>query len=340
MNAPDLRWGVVETARHRSAYLEAGPGDGPLMIFVHGWPGLGLIWRRQLEHFAMAGWRCVAPDMRGYGGSSVPTRIADYAVRETTTDLVELHDALGGAPALWVGHDWGCAPVWSLAAHRTERCRGVVALCVPYLARGMTLPNLAATVDRDRYPVGAYPVGQWDYWLYHCEHAGAAAGSLEADAAATIAALYRRTSPGVVGKPSPFADVRARGGFFGRQGRAPWTPRDETMLSGADYDAFVAAFEHTGFRGANAWYLNDIANANFAAEAPGFGRLALPVLFVHASWDTVCDTVHSTLADPMREDCADLSEVTIEAGHSVMLEAPDVVNDVIETWTRGKGATR
>ena len=65
MSAPDLRAGFVETARHRTAYLEAGPAEGPLMIFVHGWPGLGLIWRRQLEHFAAAGWRCVAPDMRG-----------------------------------------------------------------------------------------------------------------------------------------------------------------------------------------------------------------------------------------------------------------------------------
>ncbi len=339
MSATELRGGVVETARHLTAYLEVGPADGPLMIFVHGWPGLGLIWRHQLEHFAAAGWRCIAPDMRGYGGSSVPTRIADYAVRETTADLAQLHDALGGAPALWVGHDWGCAPLWSLAAHQPERCRGVVALCVPYLSRGVTLPTVVATVDRDRYPVASYPVGQWDYWLYHREHAGAAAASLEADVGATIAALYRRTSPDVVGKPSRLADLRARGGFFGRQGRAPSMPRDETMLSGADYDTFVAAFNRTGFRGANAWYLNDTANAAFAAEAPNFGRLALPVLFVHAAWDTVCDTVHSALAEPMREDCADLSETTIEAGHSVMLEAPGAVNEAIATWVRGKEAS-
>ena len=115
--------------------------------------------------------------------------------------------------------------------------------------------------------------------------------------------------------------------------------RDETMLSGADDEMFVAAFDRSGFHGANAWYLNDTANAGFAAEAPGFGRLALPVLFVHAAWDTVCDTVHSALAEPMRWDCADLSEATIEAGHSVMLEAPDAVNEAIDTWVRGKGAT-
>lgn len=337
MSASELRGGVVETARHRTAYLEAGPADGPLMIFVHGWPGLGLIWRHQLEHFAAVGWRCVAPDMRGYGGSSVPTRIADYAVRETTADMAELHDALGGAPALWVGHDWGCAPLWSIAAHHPERCRGVVALCVPYLARGITLPNLAATVNRTLYPAGVYPTGQWDYWLYHREHAGAAAASLEADVGATIAALYRRTPPGVVGKPAPFATVRDRGGFFGREGCAPTIQRDDTMFSQADHDAFVAAFRQTGFHGANAWYLNDLANAIFATEAPRFGRIDLPVLFIHAARDVVCDTVSSALAKPMREDCADLSEATTDAGHSLMLETPGEVTEAISAWASGKG---
>ena len=336
MSVSGLRGGAVDTTRHRTAYLEAGPADGPLMILVHGWPGLGLIWRHQLEHFAAAGWRCVAPDMRGYGGSTVPARTADYAVRETTTDLVELHDALGGAPALWVGHDWGCAPVWSMAAHHPGRCRGVVALCMPYLARGMTLPNLVATVNRDLYPTDAYPAGQWDYWHYHREHAGAAAAMLEADTGATIAALYRRTPPDVVGRPSPFATVRKSGGFFGREKRAPAMPRDQTMLSEADQDAFIAAFDRTGFHGANAWYLNDAANASFAAEAPAFGRIDLPVLFVHADQDTVCDTVHSALADPMREDCTNLSEMTINAGHSLMLEAPGEVNKAIGAWAREK----
>lgn len=337
MSASGLRSGTVESARHRTTYLEAGAGDGPLMIFVHGWPAISLIWRHQLDHFAATSWRCVAPDMRGYGASSVPTRIADYAVREITADLIELHDALGGAPAIWIGHDWGCAPVWSMAAHHPDRCRGLVALCVPYFARGMTLPNLAATVNRDLYPADAYPLGQWDYWLHHREHAGAAAAALAADVEATIATLYRRAPPDVKDKPAPFASVRARGGFFGRDGRAPKSPRDETMLSQADHDAFVAAFRRTGLHGANAWYLNDAANAAFAAEAPDFGRIERPALFIHAARDSVCDTVGSALAEPMREDCLSLSETTVEAGHCLMLEEPGAVNGAIDTWIAEMG---
>src|SRR5271163_4740627 len=58
--------------RHTTLYWESGPIDGPLMIFLHGWPGIGLMWRAQVEAFAAEGWHCIAPDMRGYGGSSAP----------------------------------------------------------------------------------------------------------------------------------------------------------------------------------------------------------------------------------------------------------------------------
>ncbi len=307
------------------------------MIFLHGWPELGLVWRPQLKHFAAAGWRCVAPDMRGYGGSSVPDAIAAYAVRELATDMVELHDALGGQPAVWVGHDWGSAVAWAMASHHPERCRGVVNLCVPYLAQGLAVPIVLPLVDRALYPVDQYPVGQWDYWLFYREHFGRAAREFEADAEATLGLLYRTTSSEAVGKPAFSASIRANGGWFGAARRAPATPRDEALLGQADFDALVAAFRTTGFAGADAWYLNDAANLAYAAEAPNFGRLTLPALFLHAAWDTVCDTVRSRLADPMREDCADLTEVTIEAGHELMLEHSDQVNSAIAEWLRRSG---
>ncbi len=48
------------SSRHQTHYWEAGPADGPLMVFLHGWPGIGLLWRAQMEAFASAGWRCIA----------------------------------------------------------------------------------------------------------------------------------------------------------------------------------------------------------------------------------------------------------------------------------------
>ena len=320
------------TARHRTAWIEAGPEDGPLMIFIHGWPEIGLLWRGQIEHFAAAGWRCVAPDMRGYGSSSVPGNSAAYALRETVADMVELHDALGGEPAVWVGHDWGSPVVWGMASHHPDRCCAVVNLCVPHLARGFALPNLVPLVDRDLYPEDRYPVGQWDYWLLHREHFGRTVRVFEADVRSTFAASYRAASPALIGRPAPLADMRARGGWFGDARSAPSGARDETMMSDETFSVLVSAFERTGFAGADAWYLNDTDNIAFAAEAADFGRIGLPVLFLHAEWDPVCDTVHSRLADPMREDCANLTEVTIAGGHMLMLERVTEVNDAIAGW--------
>ena len=327
-----LRPRIFASRRHRTAWLECGLADGPLLIFLHGWPSTAIVWRAQLRRFAAAGWRCVAPDLRGYGGSTVHADPAAYTVRETVADLCELHDGLGGAPAVWVAHDWGSPVAWAIAAHHPERCRGVASLCVPYLARGFALPTLLPLADRARYPEDRYPAAQWDYWLFYREHFAQAAHDFEADVAATLAVLYRRTPREALDAPSPTATVRARGGWFGAAHRAPAIPRDPTMLSDADFDALVAAFAKTGFSGPDAWYLHDDDNLAFAAAAPNGGRLTLPALFVHAARDVVCTTVDGRLAEPMRADCADLTEATIDAGHFVMQERPDDVNDALAGW--------
>jgi pimeloyl-ACP methyl ester carboxylesterase len=322
----------LTTPRHRTAYLEAGPADGPPMIFIHGWPELGIVWRAQLDHFARAGWRCIAPDMRGYGGSSIPAEAFAYSVRDIVADMVELHDALGGAPAIWVGHDWGSPIVWALAAHHPERCRGVVNLCVPYFAHGFGLGEAAKLIDRTIYPVDVHPAGQWDYFLWYAENAAQAAADFEADVPATIALLYRSGHPGLLGQPALTAGVRARGGWFGPARRAPQMPRDPAILDDEDYATLVAAFTANGFTGPDSWYLNGAANDAYAREAPNDGRLTLPVLFLHAAWDTVCDTVHGRLAEPMRESCDDLAEATFDAGHWLAQEKPAEVNAAISTW--------
>jgi pimeloyl-ACP methyl ester carboxylesterase len=63
---------TVKTRRHTTYYLATGPENGPLVIFVHGWPELSISWRHQLPALAALGFRTIAPDMRGYGRSSVP----------------------------------------------------------------------------------------------------------------------------------------------------------------------------------------------------------------------------------------------------------------------------
>lgn len=322
----------VETLRQRTGYLEAGPDDGPLIVFLHGWPELSVVWRSQLEHLAAAGWHAVAPDMRGHGASSIPDHASACTVAELTADMVELHDALGAAPAVWVGHDWGAPVAWTMASHHPERCRAVAGLSVPYLARGFALPTLLPLVDRTLYPERAYPAGQWDYVLNHRENFSRTVHDFEADVAGTLSLLYQPSAPAATATPSSFADVRERGGWFGDAHRPPATDHEAVVLPPDDLDAMVAAFTAGGSSGPDAWYLDDEANLDHAARARDFGRLSLPVLFVHATGDTVCDTLGTELAQPMRQDCSALTEVSVDAGHELMLEAPGPVNDAITTW--------
>ena len=142
---------------------------------------------------------------------------------------------------------------------------------------------------------------------------------------------YRPASPSGVGKRAFTAGMLARGGWS--EGM-PYPPPDPagTVLTPAQFDALVAAFTGTGFSGANAWYLHDEANMAFAKRARDFGRLSMPVLFLHGEWDTICETSRGRLAEPMRADCADLTELTIAAGHMLMLERPVAVNEALEGW--------
>src|SRR5262249_5797253 len=151
-------------------YLADGPEDGPAIIFVHGWPELSISWRHQLPALAALGFRAIAPDMRGYGRSSVYDRSEDYAQQHIVRDMVELLDSLGRKSAVWVGHDWGSPVVWNVAAHHPEKCTAVASLCVPYHVIELGLDNVISLVDRSVYPESEYPAGQWDYMRHYEEN--------------------------------------------------------------------------------------------------------------------------------------------------------------------------
>ena len=158
---------VAKSARHTTFYLSCGSAASPLMIFVHGWPELSISWRHQLPCFASLGFRVIAPDMRGYGRSSIYSRHEDYRLEIIVEDMLELLGALGADKAVWVGHDWGSPVVWSLASHHPNHCYAVASLCVPYFSAGFCPENLISLVDRTLYPASTYPAGQWEYQLFY-----------------------------------------------------------------------------------------------------------------------------------------------------------------------------
>jgi pimeloyl-ACP methyl ester carboxylesterase len=323
---------VVRTARHTSFYLACGAEDAPAIVFLHGWPELSVSWRHQLPVFGALGFRAIAPDMRGYGRSSVYQRHADYALEHMVTDMLELLDALGRERAVWVGHDWGSPVVWSLASHHPERCSGVANLCVPYIAAGFAPATTIPLVDRNVYPEAEFPAGQWEYMLFYEETFPKAQAAFEANVANTVKAIFRAGNPSGQGKPARTALVRRDGGWFGGAGQAPDLPLDDKVLTEEDLHKYVAVLERNGFFGPDSWYMNHASNIEFGRRARNGGKLTLPVLFLHGAYDYTCQTVTSRLAEPMRAECADLAKVAVASGHWMAQEKPEAVNAALVRW--------
>ncbi len=324
---------VARSARHTTFYLAAGPQNGTPMIFVHGWPELSISWRHQLPVFAALGLRAIAPDMRGYGRSTIYARHEDYALEQTVADMIELLDSLGVEKAIWVGHDWGSPVVWAIAQQHPDRCHGVANLCVPYIPGGLGPEGALPYADRNLYPEDRFPAAQWDYQLYYRESFDAARAGFEDNVRATVRSLFRRGNPAGRGKPVGTSMTRANKGWFGPTGAVGLNlPRDAAVLTQEDEDRYTAALERGGFFGPGSWYMNAPANAAFAERARANWSLKMPVLFVHALYDYVCETTDSRLAEPMREYCPNLTEARVVSGHWMAQEKPVDVNAALAKW--------
>ena len=327
---------IAKTDRHTTFYLGCGAETAPAIIFCHGWPELSISWRHQLPALADLGFRAVAPDMRGYGRSSVYQRHEDYALEHTVRDMLELADSLSVEKAIWVGHDWGSPVVWSLATLHPERCYGVANLCVPYIPKGFLPKNLIPLVDRTVYPEAQFPAGQWDYQLFYQENFDTARKGFEHDVKALVKAMFRRGSADGKGQPAITSFVRKNNGWFAGLPGAPDLPRDEDVLSEEDYHRYVAALEQNGFFGPDSWYMNADRNEALATHARNNGKIAMPVLFLHAAYDYICATIGTRLAEPMRESVADLTEATVLSGHWMAQEQPVAVNAHLVRWIAAK----
>ncbi len=274
---------IAKSSRHTTFYLSCGAEDAPAIVFCHGWPELSISWRHQLPTFANLGFRTIAPDMRGYGRSSVYTRHEDYAIQSTVADMLELLDTLGREKAIWVGHDWGSPVVWSLASHHPERCLGVANLCVPYLPNGFSPRNLIPLVDRKIYPEAQFPAGQWEYMLFYQEAFDTARKGFEHDIKASVKAMFRAGSPDGRGQPAITAHVRNNKGWFGPLPGAPDLPRDASALSEEDFHRYASALQRNGFFCPDSWYMNADRNTIYATSAKNGGKITLPVDLPHTA---------------------------------------------------------
>ena len=270
------------------AYLAAGD-TGPLAICLHGFPDTANTWRYLLPQLAEAGYRAVAPFMRGYAPSAVPAD-GRYQTAALSLDAIALHDALGGdADAVIIGHDWGATATYGAAAGEPERWRKVVGLAVPP-GPALGAAFLSNTDQLKR-----------SWYMFFFQHPLSDL-VVAADDLAFIDMLWRDWSPGY----DASADVPAVKDAL----------RDPANLSAAL--GYYRAILGDGYR--------DPALEELQAKSTALPPQ--PTLYVHGRTDGCIGTDVADLAKAMAGDHVRV-EIVDGGGHFVHVERPDAVNELI-----------
>jgi pimeloyl-ACP methyl ester carboxylesterase len=127
------RDGYADLGEVRLHYVEAG--EGPLVVLLHGFPEFWYSWRHQIPALTAAGFRVVAPDMRGYNLSSRPAGVGAYSSDKLADDIAKLIAERGERSALLVGHDWGAVVAWATAMYHPQAVERLAILNLPHPRR-------------------------------------------------------------------------------------------------------------------------------------------------------------------------------------------------------------
>ncbi len=297
----------------------ADEGAGPLVLLLHGFPESWYSWRHQLPALAAAGFRAVAPDQRGYGGSDAPQAIKEYDISHLVDDAVGLLDALDEGQAVVVGHDWGAPVAWHCALLRPERFRAVAALSVPYVGRSPSPP-----LEMFRALAGEH-----FFYIVYFQQPGVAERELEGDVRDTMRRFLYAAS-GDVTEPLDFwrkpKTAKFLDGLPNPQKLPPW-------LTETDLDYFTAEFRRTGFRGGLNWYRNLDRNWRLTAELVE-AKVTQPALFIAGERDGVLAMIP---VDAMRPLVPNLTRLVMlpGCGHWTQQERPAEVNAALIQFLKG-----
>ena len=302
----------INTNGIRMAVYEQG--TGPAIILLHGFPELAYSWRHQLPTLAAAGFRAIAPDQRGYGQTTAPPNVADYAIEELIGDVHGLLDALDLESATFVGHDWGAIVLWHMAILAPDRIEKLIILNIPYFRRPTIDPIM---LMRERHGDDFYIVNFQD--------------SDEADRV-------------FAEDPARFFDVVMRRRQISRQRFDSLPPErkvvnfirslrqeqhfGEPLLQNKERDYYAAAYAKSGFTGPINWYRNWTHNWRMTAGVDP--TITIPTLFIGAVDDVIIAPEQIEAMKPLLTDLTVRS--LADCGHWSQQEKPAEVNRLILDW--------
>lgn len=296
----------------------AEQGEGPPVVFCHGFPHVWFVWHHQLPAVAAAGYRAIAPDMRGYGRSDAPVGVESYTNQEAALDLVGLLDDIGERQAVFVGLDFGAALVWELCLRHPERVRAAVVFNNPFVGRGKRRPSeLWARIAEKHF-----------LHLHYFQEPGPADQELNWKPRDFLSSIYYALS-GDFHYLDIWSNPSNGNGYLDVLPKAP--PLPWRWMTEDEFEVFAGEFTRTGFTGGLSWYraldLNWELTESFADSV-----VEVPVFFLYGERD--CDMEGFSGSDPigmMKSRVPDLREVVMVpgAGHLVQMEKPDEVNSIL-----------
>ena len=297
-------------------YVEQGAGLP--VILCHGFPHLWFSWHRQISALAQAGYRVIAPDMRGMGQTAAPAEVEAYDIEHITGDLLGLLDHIGEERAVFAGLDFGAFAIYDLALRHPERVIAVIGL-----------ENPAAPHNPDESPLIEYRRTGEQHFL-HIEYFREPPRADQ-----DLAAQPRRFLHKV------FHTLSGTGNYFEVFKHPPGTSYIDAMeeppalpwpwLSELELEFFVSEYSRSGFTGGLNWYRS--IDLKWAQRKPFEGvTSAVPAYFLGSEHDVDLEGFHGE--DPigqMRAIFPDLRAVRMipGAGHMVQLEASREVNAIL-----------
>ncbi|NYZ62025.1 alpha/beta hydrolase [Luteimonas sp. SJ-16] len=312
-------------------------GTGPVVVLLHGFPGLAYTWRHQIPALVAAGYRVVVPDLRGYGASDMPPDVEDYDIAELTGDLVGLLDRVGAREAVFVGHDFGGLLAWQMALLHRDRVAGVISMNTPHVPHwGLWLhPEIAgpALEEGETFVAdpGVDPIAQMrevyspDMYVLMFVSGDEADRAMDADPRATIRSAYRKD----LMRASEWDALPAFATnmeYYGKPIPAELPGKD--VLSDDELDVYARSFARTGFTPAINWYRN--ISRNWKAGLEIDQQVRVPALMISAEHDVV---LRPAMTRGMADYVPDLeTHVIPDAWHWTPEEKPDAVNRLAIDW--------
>jgi len=297
-------------------YVEQG--TGPLVILCHGFPHLWFSWRHQIPVIAAAGWRVVAPDMRGMGQTDAPAQPEAYDVDHTVGDLIGLLDHLGERKAVFIGLDFGIFAIYDLAFRAPQRVAAIIGM-----------ENPAAPHNPDLSPLREAAGWAKNHFvhIHYFEPPGPADAALNAHPREFLSKVFYALSGDYhyldVWKHPPGTSYLDA---LPEPPPLPWH-----WMSELEMEFFVAEYARTGFTGGLNWYR--AMDLRWAQRRKYEGvKNPAPFFFIGSERDCDLEVWHGD--DPIAQIPRQYSDVRgiamlPKAGHMMQMERPREVNEWI-----------